>query len=119
MPNTMKCRRVCMVPEHRVFAVEGNARGQVVLTVDELEALRLCDMEGLDQDTASRQMGISRGTFQRVLYSAREKTAQALCTGKNIVIDGGNYILSDRGCCCGNPCKQCAARPEKRRMRNE
>ena len=37
MPNTMKCRRVCMVPEHRVFAVEGNARGQVVLTVDELD----------------------------------------------------------------------------------
>ncbi len=44
----------------------------VTIQVDALEALRLCDLEGLDQDAAAQQMGVS-GTFQRILYAARKE----------------------------------------------
>ena len=76
MPRTVKCRRVCMEPRCRRFSPENGERF-LVLQVEELEALRLCDLEELDQATAARQMDISRGTFQRILYSARKKTADA------------------------------------------
>ena len=61
----------------------------------------------MEQDTAAERMGISRGTFQRILYSARRKTALALTEGKTILIDGGNYKVQD--CCCGHQriCQRC------------
>lgn len=93
MPRTAKCRRVCMEPRCRRFSPE-NGDDCLVLQVEELEALRLCDLEGLDQITAARQMNISRGTFQRILYSARKKTANALVNGLGISITGGNYEIS-------------------------
>lgn len=52
---------------------------------DELEALKLCDFEGLFQEQAGEKMGISRGTVQRILTSARRKTAEALSTGAALV----------------------------------
>ena len=55
---------------------------------DELEALRLCDMEGLFQEQAGERMGVSRGTVQRLLASARQKTAAALVTGAALVLTG-------------------------------
>lgn len=54
---------------------------QVQLHRDELETLRLCDGEGLTQEEAGLQMGVSRGTIQRILTVARRKTAKALCEG--------------------------------------
>lgn len=93
MPRTVKCRRVCMEPRCQRFSPENGERF-LVLQVEELEALRLCDLEELDQATAARQMDISRGTFQRILYSARKKTADALVNGLGISIMGGNYEVS-------------------------
>jgi len=58
---------------------------QIPLYRDELEALRLCDLEGLFQEEAGRRMGISRGTVQRLLASARRKTAEALCQGAALI----------------------------------
>ena len=60
---------------------------EVSLGRDELEALRLCDYEGLDQIGAAKKMKISQSTLQRVLASARQKTAQALTQGKAIKIE--------------------------------
>lgn len=60
---------------------------QIVLARDELEALRLCDLEDLTQEEAGRQMGISRGTVQRILASARKKVARALTKGEAIVFE--------------------------------
>ena len=54
---------------------------------DELEALRLCDLEGLPQEQAGLQMGVSRGTVQRLLASARKKIATALVTGAALVFE--------------------------------
>ena len=52
----------------------------------ELEAFRLVDMEGLSQEEAGQQMGISRGTIWRLVQSARKKAAQALSEGRPIYI---------------------------------
>ena len=58
---------------------------QITLGQDELETLRLCDFEGLFQKEAGVRMGISRGTVQRLLTSARKKTAEALVSGSALV----------------------------------
>ncbi len=52
---------------------------------DEMEALRLCDREGMTQEEAGKKMGVSRGTIQRIITIARRKTADALSEGKAIV----------------------------------
>lgn len=54
---------------------------------DEIEALRLCDKEGLTQKEAGERMGVSRGTVQRILAGARKKTATALVEGKALVLE--------------------------------
>jgi predicted DNA-binding protein (UPF0251 family) len=58
----------------------------VFLEMAELEAFRLVDMEGLSQEEAGQQMGISRGTIWRLVQSARKKAAQALSEGRPIYI---------------------------------
>ena len=58
---------------------------QITLFRDELEALKLCDYEGLFQEQAGEKMGISRGTVQRILTSARRKTAEAVATGAALI----------------------------------
>lgn len=66
---------------------------EIVIGFDELEALRLADMEGLYQEEAARRMGVSRPTFGRVLESARRKVAQVLVMGKALKIQGGNIEM--------------------------
>ncbi len=52
---------------------------------DELEVLKLCDYEGLNQQEAGERIGISRGTVQRLLVSARKKVAEALSQGAALI----------------------------------
>lgn len=61
----------------------------VVLTVDELEAIRLADAEGLSQEAGAAQMHVSRPTFGRIVNQARAKVAQALVSGRAIAVQGG------------------------------
>ena len=61
----------------------------VSLTIDELEAMRLSDCEGLKQKDAAKRMKISRSTFSRIISSARGKVSDALVNIKAIKIDGG------------------------------
>jgi predicted DNA-binding protein (UPF0251 family) len=60
---------------------------KIIIYRDELEALRLCDKEGLTQEQAGEQMGVSRGTVQRILSGARKKAATALTEYKALVIE--------------------------------
>ena len=60
---------------------------KIVLYKDELETLKLCDMDGLTQEEAGEKMGISRGTVQRILSGARNKTATALAECKALVLE--------------------------------
>ncbi len=58
------------------------------LAVDEFEALRLCDLEGMDQQAAGRRMGVSRGTVQRLLKSGRTTLVRTLMENRALVIGG-------------------------------
>lgn len=69
---------------------------EVTLSLDEAEAVRLKDLEGLEQEDGADRMGISRPTFQRILASARQKIADAILNGKAIRIEGGNFELATR-----------------------
>lgn len=62
-----------------------------ILKLEELEAVRLKDLEGLEQSECAEKMEVSRPTFQRILLSAREKIADSLVNGKTIHIEGGNF----------------------------
>jgi predicted DNA-binding protein (UPF0251 family) len=59
------------------------------LDLDELEALRLCDLEGYEQEAAGARMGISRGTVQRILKSGRAKVVRALTDSSALLIEKG------------------------------
>ncbi len=97
MARPPKERRVEYLPEVTVFKPAGVPRAvltEVVLSVEELEAVRLKDLEGLDQEDCAVKMRISRPTFQRILTLARTKIADALINGKGLRIEGGNYQLA-------------------------
>ncbi|MFW5931275.1 MAG: DUF134 domain-containing protein [Desulfosalsimonas sp.] len=61
------------------------------LTVDECEAIRLADYEGLSHEEAGEMMGVSRATFGRIIEQARRVVSDALINGKAIRIEGGEY----------------------------
>lgn len=62
----------------------------VKLAADELEAVRLCDVEGMTQAEAGDTLGVSRGTVQRLVCSARKKIVEAILTGQALVIESGD-----------------------------
>ncbi|MBP7165548.1 MAG: DUF134 domain-containing protein [Firmicutes bacterium] len=105
MPRPPKLRRVEFVPQVTVFKPAGVSLRDLeeeVLTVEELEAIRLKDLEGLEQEECAERMQVSRPTFQRVLSSAREKVARALVEGKAIRFEGGTYRLALGQFRCGS-----------------
>ena len=69
---------------------------EVRLSVEEAEAIRLKDLEGLEQEECAQKMNVSRTTFSRVLSSARRKVADALLKGKAVRIEGGNFEMAMR-----------------------
>ena len=110
LPREIKSRRVCSIPERLRFIPEGCAEDVTVLTIEEVESIRLCDLESMDQDRAAELMNVSRGTLQRILYSAHKKIAEALCLGMEIRIEGGHYELSEARCKGKRKCSHCRFR---------
>ncbi|MCB2228887.1 MAG: DUF134 domain-containing protein [Desulfarculaceae bacterium] len=95
MPRPRRCRRVQAEPPARRFGpYDQPPVGEVLLPVEGLEALRLAEVEGLDQETAAASMGVSRQTFGRVLASARRAVATALAGGMALSVSGGDYELA-------------------------
>lgn len=95
MPRRRKGRRLAFQPQagwfHPVTTPQRGFTPQqeaVELEPDELEAMRLVDLERKDQSAAGKEMDVSRGTVQRLLYSGRRKVTQALLEGKPIRIKG-------------------------------
>lgn len=70
---------------------------EVIIPVEEFEALRLAELLDLDQEKAAKRMKISRTTFQRLLHSAHKKITDALVNGKAIRIEGGEYKIKKKG----------------------
>ena len=92
MPRPRHCRRVAQLPQASYYKPRGiplSVLEEVTLTVDEFEAIRLTDLEGLYQADAAEKMNVSRQTLGRVLESAHKKIADALVNGKALLIKGG------------------------------
>jgi predicted DNA-binding protein (UPF0251 family) len=107
MPKPKKDRFVLQPPSVVYFKPQGIPMfqlEQVVVGVDEYEALRLVDLEGLQQQEAAERMKISRATCARILEDAHRKVADALTTGKAIRIEGGNFVLGSNR----YRCKECS-----------
>ena len=94
MPRPRRCRKVFFEPGITYFKPIGvpmSKLEEVTLTVDELEAMRLKDMEAMNQEEVAERMGISQPTVHRLLESARKKITEAITMGKALRIEGGMY----------------------------
>ncbi|MBR2738841.1 MAG: DUF134 domain-containing protein [Lachnospiraceae bacterium] len=91
MPRPFRCRRIERQPVYRSFSPDDiTAEDSVRMTVDEFEALRLLDSEGLTQEGCAARMNIARTTVTAIYDSARKKVADALVNGKRLLITGGH-----------------------------
>jgi predicted DNA-binding protein (UPF0251 family) len=91
------CRKIARIPEINFFVPDGvrpSDLEEVILNLDEFEAVKLADLHGLYQDRAALEMNISRQTFGRLIESARKKIADALVNGKALKIDGGDVEVA-------------------------
>jgi len=107
MSRPKYCRHIAGVPDNRYFKPKGipsSLLDEVVLTLDEYEAIRLADLHGLYQEQAARRMRISRQTFGRIIVSAHRKIADVLIHGKALKIEGGEVSVDQ-----SNPmtCRNC------------
>ena len=93
-----RCRRLGGGRGFKPMGIPGHMLEQVVLDIDEFEALRLCDLEGKQQAEAGESMGVSRGTVQRLLIGARSKLVDALLHEKMLVLlDGYGHEKAKEG----------------------
>lgn len=106
MPRPQKHRWVAGRPCATHFKPQGIPwceLEEVILTIEEFEAVRLKDAEGFEQEECARQMQISRPTFVRLIQSARKKIALALTQGKGLRIEGGHHkFYGEKGSCRRN-----------------
>ena len=108
MPRPVRSRKIEKQPVYRSFSPDDTeAEECVYLTVDEYEALRLLDYEGLTQEACAARMHVARTTVTAICESARKKTADVLIHGKRLLIAGG--------CCEYAPVRLEESIPEKRR----
>ena len=104
MPRPRRFRWVRAQPNSTYFKPRGiplAALEEVILTVEEHEAIRLADMEGLHQEDAAERMNVSRATFGRIIASARTKIADAIMNAKAIRIGGGDFVMVGGMLRCG------------------
>lgn len=112
MPRAKKYRKVCCVPESTLFGTldDGNEKKKIILiSVEEYEAIRLIDLEGMTQEECAEFMNVARTTVQRIYNAARKKIAEYLVMGYLLKIEGGAYKLcseDEQQHGCGNYCRQ-------------
>lgn len=94
MPRPLKRRRCRAYDGDRVFkprSIPMYDLETIRLELSELEAMRLCDLEGCDQEEAGERMAVSRGTVQRLLKSARAKVIRTLLEPRALLIAQGGH----------------------------
>ncbi len=99
MPRPRRLRKVLNLPKTNYFKPAGariSGLEEVLLNVDEYEAIRLKDYEELDQVKTAKKMEVSQPTLNRLLVSARKKISDAIVNGKGIRIEGGDYKVVGR-----------------------
>jgi len=82
------CYNIGFFPKVKEFMPEGKKKGSacVEITPQEVEAMRLKHLKGLEQTEAAKKMGISQSSFQRLLSSAHTKVTRVIVGGKNLKI---------------------------------
>jgi uncharacterized protein len=101
VPRPKKPRFVSGYPTIAAFVPQGvPVTGELQLSIEEMEAIRLSDFERLDQEAAANLMQVSRQTYGRILSTARNIVGEALVTGKALRITGGNYAMRGGGRRC-------------------
>ncbi|AND83668.1 DUF134 domain-containing protein [Clostridium tyrobutyricum] len=106
MPRPVKYRKIERLPRYTYFVPVGRRKCEIediIIKVEELEAVRLKDIEKLNQEECAKKMQVSRQTFQNIIDSARKKIATAIVEGKAININGGNYTRN----VCNFKCMDC------------
>ncbi|MGI5911918.1 MAG: DUF134 domain-containing protein [Syntrophomonadaceae bacterium] len=101
MARKPKCRHVEFIPDVTAYKPVGISHfcsEEVILRVEEIEAIRLKDYLGMEQEECAKKMQISRPTFQRILVEGRTKIAKALVDGRGLRIEGGDYCLGKASC---------------------
>lgn len=97
MVRPHKERRVEKLPpvtHYKPAGIPLRSLEEITLTIEEMEAIRLADIELLDQAAAAERMEISRPTFHRILNKAHQKIAAALWQGQALRVDGGNFKIA-------------------------
>ncbi|MEG1061082.1 MAG: DUF134 domain-containing protein [Oscillospiraceae bacterium] len=111
MPRPCKRRRICAMPGCKRFGPKDGTAAErliVVMTLDEFESIRLIDLESLTQEQCAERMNVARTTAQSIYNNARIKLAECLVNGKELHIEGGDYVLCDgdsEKCGCSRPCR--------------
>jgi predicted DNA-binding protein (UPF0251 family) len=93
VPRPKRCRKVCFDPNYKIFKPQGipmSELSSIEMELDELEAMRLSDVENLSQTDAAKMMDVSQPTFNRILSGARSKVAEALTEGMALRIARGS-----------------------------
>ncbi len=102
MPRPKCNRQICGLPDKNYFKPRGIPSvdlEEVVLNLDEFEAVRLADYEQLYQEEAAGRMNISRQTFGRIIEAAHKKIADVLINAKALKIEGGKVTLNETALC--------------------
>jgi uncharacterized protein len=110
MVRPLNCRKIGCRPESSYFKPRGiplSDLEEVVLTLDEFEAIRLADLEELYQEEAAQKMRVSRQTFGRIVDSAHNKVAKALVEGKALKIEGGEISITEASAVRKFKCDDC------------
>ncbi len=103
MPRPFRCRRVYCKPDANYFKPRGipvDLLEEVNLGLDELEAIRLADLEGKYQEDAAKKMNVSRQTFGNIITSAHKKIADVLVNSKALKMEGGVVKMVERHFLC-------------------
>ncbi|RUT78250.1 DUF134 domain-containing protein [Ancylomarina longa] len=98
MPRKKCLRHICLEPELTYYKPVGVPLCElkiVLLHLDEYEAIRLADSEGLYHNEAAARMNVSRQTFGRIVNEARKKIANAIVEGMAIKIEGGHFTTTN------------------------
>ena len=116
MARPQRSRRICKIPEYSCFSPEGSTNTNVViLSLDEYETIRLVDLEKHTHEQCAAYMDISRTTVTEIYESARNKIADCIVNGKQLIISGGNYHLCE-GSSLLCPKRSCHKKSHKRNI---
>ncbi len=113
MARPCKRRRICSMPSCGRFApVTAEKHPVITMSLDEFEAVRLIDLEGLTQQECAARMNVARTTVQAIYNSARTKLAECMVNKKELRIEGGDYVL------CNGDSRECVSCPKRQKKEN-